>query len=83
MLPPASTSTPTPTSTPNLYPPVLFPSPQHSIGDTLSLSATKSFQTVSDSLDKGVKMEAMDFRGEFHPINTALGKMHGKSPQVV
>ena len=50
----------TPTPTPSLYPPVLFLSPQHSIGDTLSLSATKTFQTVSHSLDKGDKMEALD-----------------------
>lgn len=38
---------------PTLYPPVSFPLPQHSIIDTLSLSATKTSQAVSDSFDKG------------------------------
>jgi len=34
--------------------------PQHSIGDTLSLSATKTSQAISDSLEKGSKMDAFD-----------------------
>jgi hypothetical protein len=40
--------------------PVSFLAPQHSIPDTLSLSATKTSQMVSDSFDKGDKKAALD-----------------------
>lgn len=43
------------------YPPVSFPAPQNSLGDTISLSATKVSLAVSESLDKGGdKMGACD-----------------------
>jgi len=56
----ASASASTSTSTSTLYPPVLFLMPQHSIGNTLSLSATKTSQAISDSLEKGSKMDAFN-----------------------
>jgi hypothetical protein len=54
--------TSTSASTSTLYPPVSFPDPQHSIGDVLSLSATKVSQVVSDSLDKdgNTRLKALD-----------------------
>jgi hypothetical protein len=44
-------------STSTLHPPLSFQPPKHSIGDTLSLSATKKSQAVLDSLDNGDKVE--------------------------
>jgi hypothetical protein len=55
----SSTSTSTPAHI-RILPPVTLPTSQLSIGDTLSLSAAKASQTVSDSLDKGGKVEAFD-----------------------
>jgi hypothetical protein len=56
----------TPASTSTLYPPVSFPTPQHSIADTLSLSAAKASQSISESLDKEDKIESVDrILGEF------------------
>jgi hypothetical protein len=54
------TLTPSSSSTPTLYPPVSFQTPQHSIGDALSLTASKTSEMLSDSLDKGEKSQALD-----------------------
>jgi len=67
----------TSTSTSTLYPPVLFPGPQHSIGDVLSLSATRASQVVSDSLDKddNIRMKALDqILGENFIFHSLYGK---------
>lgn len=60
--------------TPTHYPPVSFPSPQHSLGDALSLSTIETSQAVLDSLDKGEKTAAFDrILGESHTEGRRYG----------
>ena len=59
--------TSTSTYTLTLYPPVPFRDPQHSIGDVVSLSATKASQAVSNSLDK-------DGQTQLKALNQILGQ---------
>lgn len=51
---------PASTSTSSLLPPLTFPSPQHSMGDVLSLSATQVSQAFAESFDKDKNVEALD-----------------------
>lgn len=74
--------TPTPTSTP-IYPPLSFSAPTHSLGDTLSLSTSKSSQAIIDSFDKGEMLAALDhFLGE-GSITTKLQYAKGRSVQQI
>ena len=65
------------TSTPISYPPVSHRPSHHSIKDTITLSATKSTQILSDSLNKRDKLPALDqIRGESAALSPwySLGK---------
>jgi hypothetical protein len=67
----------TSSSTSILYPPVIFPDPQHSMGDVLSLSATKALQVISESLDKDgkIRMNALNqVLGDSYVIQPRYGK---------
>lgn len=64
----------TPTSTSTLYPPLLYPTPQHSMGDTISMSSSKSSQAVLNSFNKGEKEEALDqILGEAYILTRRFG----------
>jgi hypothetical protein len=60
-----STSAFTSTSTPISYPPISLQPPDLSLADTITVSATKSAQMISDSFDKKDAVPALDrVRGE-------------------
>ena len=62
------------TSTHRPPPPLSFPTPQLSIGDALSMSATKASQVLADSLDKGDKLDAFDrILGGHHLLQRRYG----------
>ena len=66
-------STSTSTSTPISYPPVSLQPPDLSLKDTITVSATKSTQMISDSFDKQDPVPALDrVRGE----NAALSRRY-------
>jgi hypothetical protein len=51
----------TSSSTSTLYPPIYIPDPPHSMGNVISLSATKASQVVLESLDKDGKIQMREF----------------------
>jgi hypothetical protein len=51
----------TSSSTSTLYPLIYILDPPHSMGDVISLSATKALQVVSESLDKDGKIQMRGF----------------------
>ena len=64
-------------SSSTVYPPIVFPEPQQSLGDIVSLSATKASQVVCESLDKvgDTRMNALDrVLGESYTIQSRYSK---------
>jgi hypothetical protein len=65
----------TSSSTSTLYPPVIYiPDSPHSMGDVLSLSATKASQVVLEFLDKDGKIQTSGF-------DQVLGNSYVNQPQ--